>query len=123
MSVIELRESAEYTMRVDLDDIPCVFRVYWNEFSDSMKPDMSTDGFWAMDLSNEIFDIKGIKLVTGAELMWPYSHANFGGFFLYDMSLKAEDPEFEGIGTRWQLNYIPIDELFDFRVSLRLETI
>jgi len=123
MSVIPLQEVAEYTMRIDLDNLPTVVRVYWNEFSESLKSEMSTDGFWAMDLSNELFTIKGIKLVTGTELMWPYSYANFGGFYLYDMELNADDPDFKGIGTRWQLNYIPIAELYNFRVSLFLETI
>ena len=76
-----------------------------------------------MDLSNELLTINGIKLVTGTDLMWPYSHANFGGFFLYDTEFRGSDPEFNGIGTRWQLNYIPIAELEEFRVDLRLEII
>jgi len=123
MSVIPLQEASEYTMRIDLDNIPCVIRIYWNEFSDSLKSQMATNGFWAMDLSNELFTINGIKLVTGTELMWPYSYATFGGFFLYDTEFKGSDPEFNGMGTRWQLNYIPISGLQQFRVDLRLETI
>lgn len=122
MSTIQLEEIAEYTFRIDLDEIVNTIRVYWSEFSDTMTG-METDGFWSLDISNNLFTIKGIKLVGGVELMWPYSQIGFGGFFLYDMSNENLDPEFAAIGTRWQLDYIPIDELQAFRDSLGLENI
>ena len=122
MSVIPLQETAEYTIRIDLDEIPCAIRIYWNEFSDATKAEYDTTGFWAMDLSNSIFDIKGIKIVGGTDLMWPYSQP-FGGFILYDMDLENKDPEFDGIGTRWQLNYVPISDIRAVREALSLEII
>ena len=123
MSVIPLQESAEYLMRIDLEGIPNRLRVYWNEFSDAIKPSYDTAGFWAMDLSNELFTINGIKLVGGTELMLPYSQVNFGGFYLYDMANENLDPEFVGIGTRWQLNYIPLSEIVEFRRGLGVEAL
>ena len=122
MSIIPIEEIAEQTIRIDLDGITNTVRVYWTEFSDVMT-DMDTAGFWSMDIINNLFTIKAIKLVGGVELMWPYSQINFGGFFLYDMTNENLDPEFAGIGTRWQLDYIPIDELQAFRDSLRYENI
>ena len=112
-----------YTFRTDLEQITNTARVYWTEFSDTIKDDMETAGFWSMDLSNELFTIKAIKLVGGAELMWPYSQIKFGGFYLYDLTNEWLDPEFVGIGTRWQLIYIPVDELQEFRELLQLETV
>ncbi|MAO24263.1 MAG: hypothetical protein Unbinned3818contig1000_56 [Prokaryotic dsDNA virus sp.] len=120
--IIPLLESAEYTMRIELDLILCDIRVYWNEFSEAVKSSYDTDGFWAMDLSNDIFSIEGIKLVGGTDLMWPYSHA-FGGFIFYDMTGNNEDAQFEGIGERWQLSYIPIADIQSVRQELGLETI
>lgn len=122
MSVVPLQETAEYSIRVDLDNIPCNFRIYWTEFSDAVKSEMDTNGFWSMDINNSLFDIKGIRLVGGTELMWPYSY-DFGGFVFYDMEGKNEDPSFTGMGRRWQLNYIPKAELLSFREELRLETV
>ena len=121
--IIPLEASAEYTLRIDLDNIACRIRVYWNEFSDAVKANYDTNGFWAMDVVNDIFDIKGIKLVGGTDLMWPYSHINFGGFILYDLTGQNEDPEFDGIGDRWQLNYIPIADIRAIREELKLEII
>ena len=122
MAVVVLREIVEYTFRIDLDEIVNNIRVYWTEFSDVIT-EMDTGGFWSMDISNNLFTIKAIKLVGGVELMWPYSQIGFGGFFLYDMTNENLDPEFAGIGTRWQLDYIPIDEVQAFRDSLRYENI
>ena len=122
MSVIPLQETAEYSIRIDLENIPCNLRIYWTEFSDSIKDGMTTNGFWSMDITNEIFDIKAIKLVGGTDLMWPYSH-DFGGFVLYDMEGKNEDPSFIGVGRRWQLNYIPKSDIQSVREDLRLEIV
>ena len=123
MSVIPLQEIAEYTMRIDLEGIPNRIRIYWNEFSDAIKSKMDTDGVWCMSISNELFTINSIKIVGGVELMMPYSQINFGGFALYDMSGENLDPEFEGIGDRWQLNYIPLSEVVEFRRRLGVEVI
>ena len=120
--VVPLQELAEYSFRIDLDRIACDIRIYWTEFPDLIKDDMPTDGFWSMDISNSIFTINGIKLLVNAELMWPYAY-NFGGFFLFDMSGANEDPEFIGMGDRWQLNYYPINEVGELRQALKLETI
>ena len=120
---IPLREQAEYTFRIDLDEIVNDCRIYWVQFSETIANDMSTAGFWALDIKNPIFTIKGIKLVCGVDIMWPYSHADFGGFVVFDMSGKNLDPEFNGIGERWQMNYYPIAEAQAMREGLGLETI
>ena len=121
--IIPLKAEAEYTLRIDLDNIACRIRVYWNEFSDAVKSSYDTTGFWSMDVVNDIFDIKGIKLVGGTDLMWPYSHINFGGFILYDMTGQNLEPEFDGIGERWQLNYVPIADIRSIREELKLEIV
>lgn len=122
MSVIQLQPVAEYTFRIDLEDLTNTIRIYWTEFSDDQR-DMETGGFWSMDISNELFTIAAIKLVTGVELMWPYSQIKFGGFYLYDMDGENKDPEFIGVGDRWQLDYIPVAEVDAFRLGLNYETI
>jgi hypothetical protein len=123
MSVIPLQELTDYTMRIDLDNIPSVIRTYWTEFSDAIKAQMVTDGFWSMDISNTLFTIKGIRVVGGCELMWPYSQIKFGGFYLIDKSGEQLDPAFAGIGDRWELNYIPLADIDALRVRLKLETV
>ena len=55
--------------------------------------------------------------------MWPYSHINFGGFIMYDLTGENLDPNFDEIGSRWQLNYIPIADVRAVREELRLEII
>jgi hypothetical protein len=120
--IIPLQEAAEYTIRIDLDNIACRMRLYWNEFSDAVKANYDTNGFWAFDLSNDLFDIKGIKIVGGTDLMWPYSYP-FGGFILYDLTGENEEPEFDGIGERWQLNYVPIADVRAVREELGLEIV
>ncbi len=120
---IPLRQESEYTFRIDLDGIVNDCRIYWVAFSETIVGDMNTQGFWALDISNPIFTIDGIKLVCGVDLMWPYSHANFGGFVVFDMSGENLDPEFIGFGERWQMNYYPIDEVQEMRQGLGLEII
>lgn len=122
MRTMPLSELTDYTMRIDLDAIPCTIRIYWVEFSEADKPLFDTAGCWYMDISNRIFTITGIKLVGGTELMWPYSHVNFGGFILYDTSDQYADPEFLDMGDRWQLYYIELDEIDGVRQALDLET-
>jgi len=123
MKTIPLQELADYTMRLDLEGIPCDFRFYWVEFSEVDKPNFDTTGSWYMSISNSIFAIKDIKLVGGTELMWPYAHINFGGFVVYDRSDKNQDPEYLGMGNRWQLYYFEINEVDSIRQVLNLETI
>lgn len=120
---IPLRENAEYTFRIDLDGIVNNCRIYWVQFSDTIAADMSTEGYWCLDIANDIFTIKGIKMVCGTDLMWPYSYANFGGFVVFDMTGANLDPEFVGIGERWQMNYYPISEIQAVREGLGLETL
>jgi hypothetical protein len=120
--VIPLIESAEYTIRIELDGYPTRMRVYWTEYSDAIKAGRDTDGFWSMDLSNDLFDIKAVRIVGGTDLMWPYAY-KFGGFVLFDVEGGNLDPEFKGIGNRWQLNYYPIDEVQELREALKLEAV
>ena len=78
--IVPLQELNDYTMRIDIEGMANTLRIYWVEFSATIKPEMQTNGFWLMDIKNKLFDIKGIKLVGGCELMWPYAQINFGGF-------------------------------------------
>lgn len=123
MKTLPLLELIDYTMRIDLDLIPCTVRVYWNEFSDAEKSNFETAGCWYMDILNNLFTIDGIKIVGGCELMWPYSQVDFGGFVLTDMSNQDLDPEFIGMGSRWQLDYYDLSEIDAVRQALKLETV
>jgi len=120
---LKLYSLSEYTIRVDLDQLPCELRVYWSEYSDAQKPNFDVDGYWSMDIVSDQFDIKGIKIVSNCELLWPYALQNFGGFYLTDLSEKNNDPDYNGIGDRWELNYIPKDDIARFREQLNLETV
>ena len=69
--------------------------LYWNTY----------DSAWYMDLlglQNEE-DIKGIKLVTGANLLKPYAILELGGMYVVDGEDLGEDPTFDEMGSRWQL--------------------
>lgn len=120
--VLPLKELAEYTLSIELDGYVTKARIYWSEYSAAIIDDMDSGGFWSMDLSNSLFTINGIKIVGGTELMWPYSQP-FGGFMLFDISGKNKDPEFSGIGDRWQLNYYSISEVDALRETIGLEVI
>lgn len=121
--IVPMQELNDYTMRIDIEGMANTLRIYWVEFSATIKPEMETNGFWLMDIKNKLFDIKGIKLVGGCELMWPYSQINFGGFYLVDTTGANLDPQFEGVTDVWQLNYISAANVEAFREALNLETI
>ena len=123
MRIMPLQELIDYTFRLDLDSIPTTIRIYWNEYSDADKANYDTQGVWFMGIENRILKIDDIKLVTGTELMWSYSHIDFGGFLLFDSMSENLDPEFIGMGNRWQLYYLELSEVAEFRQALNLETI
>ena len=68
-----------------------------------------TTAKWYMDIvgSNNIVNVKGIALLGGCDLLEPYAYSELGSLLMLDTSGAAEDPNFAGMGTRFELRYLP----------------
>lgn len=66
---------------------------------------------WYLDikgLSNDV-DIKGIALLPGKDLLKPFGWGNIlGELWVVDGENKDENPDYEGMGVRWNLVYTPL---------------
>lgn len=84
-----------YLFQITINDNIYQLTIRWNE----------TDQGWYMDLlgiENDE-DIKGIKLVTGPNLLKPYAILDLGALYVLDGEEKGEDPTFDEMGSRWSL--------------------
>lgn len=68
----------------------------------------SLDSCWHMDLEgvNNSVDLKGIRLVGGVNLLEPFAVLELNALYVVDLHEKYEDPNFDDIGTRFQLLYL-----------------
>lgn len=97
--ILPLFVDPRYNYSIDLEDDVFQFTIHWNE----------NDSAWYLDLlgiSNDV-NIKGIKLVTGVNLIKPYAILELGGLYVIDNDGEGLDPDYDNIGTRYQLYYVP----------------
>ena len=94
---IELDVDPFYSFPVNLDGNQYRFRVRWNVTAEA----------WFLDIegvSNTV-SIHGIRLVTGVDLLAPYGESELGKLAIIDTSGNNLDPDFDNIGTVYQLWY------------------
>lgn len=98
---IKLYSKAHYVGSKVLDGESYTLTIKWNTYNSK----------WYLDLvgvSNGV-EIRGIALLCGKDLLKPYGYRNLlGELWLVDNSGRDEDPTFDGMGTRWTLEYTPL---------------
>ena len=98
---VTLTPYSEFT--VDLESLTWRMRTRWNE----------TDAAWYLDLegiSDSSINFKGIKIVSGCNLLKPFVILQLGGLYLIDREDKLADPDYDNFGTRYALLYVGLDE-------------
>lgn len=63
---------------------------------------------WYMDIDGGEVSIKGIALMTGKDLLARYGYRQLGQLWVIDNSDADENPDFEGFGSRFTLEYVPL---------------
>jgi hypothetical protein len=86
------------TFSVELDGNTYTIKLHWN----------ITDAAWYMNLTGVTNDvvINGLKLVTGPDLLHPYSEIDLGGLVVVDQSDAGLDSDFDNFGDNYILVYI-----------------
>jgi hypothetical protein len=100
---INIKELPYYEGIVSLEGSTYRIIIKWMEHEYS-----SGVGKWYMDLIGVVNDIeiRGIALLVGRDLLEPYGYGiTFGRLEVVDNSEANEDPEYEGMGDRWTLEY------------------
>jgi hypothetical protein len=97
--IIPLEPTPRYSFQVTLEEKVYVFSIHWN----------NTDLGWFLDILGvtNTEDIKGIKLVTGPNLIKPYAIIDLGALYMIDVTGANEDPDFDNFGSRYLMMYIP----------------
>ncbi len=101
----------EDVFSINLDGAIYNCRIYWTAYDDQIRAivEDGNDGKWYMDIagSNNTVNVKGIALVCGCDLLEPYAYSELGSLLMLDTSGNSEDPNFAGMGTRFELRYLP----------------
>lgn len=92
---------AAYSQQVTLDGNDYTLDIHWNEYG----------GGWYMDifgLTDTLIEIRGIRLVTGINLLGPYPVSALGEMWVIDGSDSDTEPTFESIGDTHSLLYVEV---------------
>ena len=117
--LIPIDQYPDQTMRMDLDGKPTTIRLYWSDFDESLS-DLATDdgwipdGCWNMDISNDEFEVAGIVITGGCDILEPHAQASLGGLFLVPTKPEPEELTFESFGIDYLLLYVPIVNYDEF---------
>jgi hypothetical protein len=97
--IIPLLQLSRYTFQIELESETYQFAIHWNLI----------DEHWYLDILgiSVTEDIKGIRLVTGPNLIKPYAILTMGGLYIIDITGAASDPDFENMGIRYKMYYVP----------------
>lgn len=108
--IIPVVSYPDQTFRVTLEGTPLDMRIYWSAFDASTRALIGDgiEGQWYMDMSNADLSInlKGVALVTGADILEPHGYSQFGGLWM----AGPGDMTFSSLGDTHQLLYVPVDE-------------
>ena len=107
METIPVRPEPNQTFQVVLHDQDCSLRIYARNMADGSEP-------LYMDLYVDEQPIFYGTLCKDALVLPLYDYMPFeGGLLFVDMN-GAEDPQWSGLGTRWQLVYLTQAEVTAF---------
>ena len=106
----------EQSFRIVLDGTSYAWRVYWSQYDDTIKEIVGDDieGQWYADIESDQITIKGMALVTGADLLQRYAFDQLGALWVVDNEQSPSDVTFDSFGTRHTLLYIPKAEVESF---------
>jgi len=101
--IILTQPNASYNSQIDLEGETFTLRFKWNE----------TDASWALNIIGVTTDtnVKGIKLVSGPNLLKPYALIELGGLYVLDVEGYQSDPDFDGFGDRYILYYVELADV------------
>lgn len=117
--LIPIEQYPDQTMRMDLDGKPTTIRLYWSDFDDSLSALAADDGWvpdgcWNMDISNDEFEVAGIVITGGCDILEPHAQASLGGLFLVPTKPEPEELTFDSFGIDHLLLYVPIANYDEF---------
>lgn len=117
--LIPIEQYPDQTMRMDLDGKPTTIRLYWSDFDESLSALAADDGWrpegcWNMDISNDEFEVAGIVITGGCDILEPHAQASLGGMFLVPTKPEPEELTFESFGIDHLLLYVPIVNYDEF---------
>jgi len=96
---IPLYVDPRYNFKIDIEGNSYLFTKHWNVKAAA----------WYLDIegiSNTV-DYKGIKLVTGVNLLKPYAIRELGALYMVDGEGEGLDPDYDNIGSRYFMYYVP----------------
>ena len=117
--LIPIEQYPDQTMRMDLDGKPTTIRLYWSDFDVSLSALAADDGWvpdgcWNMEISNDEFEVAGIVITGGCDILEPHAQASLGGLFLVPTKPEPEELTFESFGIDHLLLYVPIANYDEF---------
>ena len=118
-TLIPIEQYPDQTLRMDLDGKPTTIRLYWSDFDESLSALAADDGWvpegcWNMDISNDEFEVAGIVITGGCDILEPHAQASLGGLFLVPTKPEPEELTFESFGIGHLLLYGPIVKYDEF---------
>ena len=115
----------DQTLRIELDGIAYDMRVYYSAYDDLISDimDDGRSGKWYLEIvgANGVVSEKNIALVNGADLLDPYGYEQLGSLFVVDGENLGEIPDFDNMGSRYKILYIPKAEQDEFLITIGYE--
>ena len=87
---------------VTVDGETVSIRLFW----------VGNNNSWFMDIRGISFDMEftGIRCCTNDRILGPYAVREIGEFIFQDLEQLGDDPDYDGLGTRFQLTYYTKEE-------------
>ena len=95
---IPIYSNAAYTYWISIEEKSYQMTVHWNDYETAFFMDL-------LGYDNDV-DVKGIKLVSGANLLKPYAISDLGAMYLLDTTGQGEDPTFNSLENNFALYYV-----------------
>ena len=98
--IINVKTLPYYEGTKDLDGSTYILTINWNTYTEK----------WYLNLkgvSNDV-EINGMALLPGKDLLAPYGYLVLGQLWVIDNSNANDNPDYDGFGTRWTLEYTPL---------------
>lgn len=97
--IIPLFVDPRYSFKIDLEDNTYEFSLHWNTAIEAWYLDI-------VGISNTV-EYYGIRLATGVNLLKPFAIRELGALYVIDGDEGGLDPDYDNIGSRYLLYYVP----------------
>ena len=107
-------ETPEHVFKCSLDGITCSIRIYFTEYDDVISGIVQdgANGKWFIDIESSRFDVKGIALVCGVNLLDPYAIMDIGQLWIVSSTDDDEDPNSYPMNAKYKLLYLTKEEAY-----------